>query len=87
MAIKIPIVSYQSKLRNNTITLIASAIRSILIIGSPSLLVVSGDEVIFFDTETSFVSGDITPSEYWNSFNESAKMQELNNVFLEYLES
>ncbi len=54
---------------------------------APSLLVVSGDEVIFFDTETSFVSGDITPSEYWNSFNESAKMQELNNVFLEYLES
>lgn len=54
---------------------------------APSLLVVSGDEVIFFDTETSFVNGDITPSEYWNSFNESAKMQELNNVFLEYLES
>lgn len=54
---------------------------------APSLLVVSGDEVIFFDTETSFVSGDITPSEYWNFFNESAKMQELNNVFLEYLES
>ena len=54
---------------------------------APSLLVVSGDEVLLFDTETSFVRGDITPSEYWNSFNESAKMQELKNVFTKYLES
>ena len=54
---------------------------------APSLLVVSGDEVLLFDTETSFVRGDIAPSEYWNSFNESAKMQELRNVFTEYLES
>lgn len=54
---------------------------------APSLLVVSGDEVLLFDTETAFVRGDIAPSEYWNSFNESAKMQELRNVFTEYLES
>lgn len=54
---------------------------------APSLLVVSGDEVLLFDTETSFVRGDIAPSEYWNSFNESAKMQELRNVFTKYLES
>ena len=54
---------------------------------APSLLVVSGDEVLLFDTETSFVRGDIAPSEYWNSFNESAKIQELRNVFTEYLES
>lgn len=54
---------------------------------APSLLVVSGDEVLLFDTETAFVRGDIAPSEYWNSFNESAKMQELRNVFTKYLES
>lgn len=54
---------------------------------APSLLVVSGDEVLLFDTETAFVRGDIAPSEYWNSFNESAKIQELRNVFTEYLES
>ncbi len=54
---------------------------------APSLLVVSGDEVLLFDTETSFVSGDIAPSEYWNSFNESQKMQELREVFSRYLES
>ena len=54
---------------------------------APTLLVVGGDEVIFFDTETTFINGNIAPSEYWNSFNESAKMQELRNVFTEYLES
>ena len=54
---------------------------------APSLLVVSGDEVLLFDTKTAFVRGDIAPSEYWNSFNESAKIQELRNVFTEYLES
>ena len=54
---------------------------------APTLLVVSGDEVIFFDTETSLISGNITPSEYWNSFNEESKMKELRDVFTEYLES
>ena len=54
---------------------------------APTLLVVGGDEVIFFDTETTFINGNIAPSEYWNSFNESSKMNELRNVFTEYLES
>lgn len=54
---------------------------------APSLLVVSGDEVLLFDTETSFVQGDIAPSEYWNSFNEEQKMRELSEVFSKYLES
>lgn len=54
---------------------------------APTLLVVSGDEVLLFDTETAFVKGDIAPSEYWNTFNISAKMRELRNVFEEYLES
>ena len=54
---------------------------------APSLLVISGDEVLLFDTETSFVRGSVAPSEYWNSFNEEQKMQELSEVFKEYLES
>ena len=53
----------------------------------PSLLVVSKDEVLLFDTETSFRLGDISPSEYWNSYNEEQKIKEIENVFLEYLES
>ena len=54
---------------------------------APTLLVVSNDKVLLFDTETSFVEGNISPSEYWNSFNETAKMKELRNVFSKYLES
>ena len=54
---------------------------------APSLLVVSNDEVLLFDTETSFVVGNIAPSEYWNSFNEEQKMNELYNVFRKYIES
>lgn len=54
---------------------------------APSLLVVSKDEVILFDTETSFIRGNIEPSEYWSSFNEKQKMQELKEVFTKYLES
>ena len=54
---------------------------------APTLLVVSNDKVLLFDTETSFVEGNISPSEYWNSFNESAKKKELRNVFSKYLES
>ena len=54
---------------------------------APSLLVVSGDEILLFDTETSFVVGDITPSSYWNNYNEGQKMKELRNIFMKYMES
>lgn len=51
---------------------------------APSLLVVSGDKVLLFDSETSFVSGNITPSKYWGSRQEE-KEAELREVFLKYL--
>ncbi len=54
---------------------------------APSLLIVSKDKVILFDIETSFVIGNISPSEYWNSYNEKQKISELKEAFLEYLES
>lgn len=54
---------------------------------APSLLVVSKDEVLLFDTETSFRISNIEPSEYWNSYNEEQKIKELSKVFQEYLES
>lgn len=54
---------------------------------APSLLVVSGDEVILFDFETAFRSGNINPSEYWNKFNQEQKEKELRNAFLKYIES
>lgn len=54
---------------------------------APSLLVVSKDQVLLFDMETSFRVSDIEPAEYWNSFNEEQKIKELSKVFQEYKES
>lgn len=54
---------------------------------APSLLVVSGDEVIMYDYETSFRSGNIVPGEYWNVFNQEQKEKELENAFSKYIES
>ena len=52
---------------------------------APTLLVVSNDEVLLFDSETSFVKGEITPSTYWNSAKETSKEAEIREVFIKYL--
>lgn len=52
---------------------------------APTLLVVSNDEVLLFDNETSFVNGEITPSTYWNSTKEDAKENEIREAFIKYL--
>ena len=52
---------------------------------APSLLVVSKDEVLLFDSDTSFVKGEITPSTYWNSITQNEKEQELREIFTKYL--
>lgn len=54
---------------------------------APSLLVVSKDEVLLFDSDTSFIKGKTTPSTYWNSFTQGEKEQELRTVFTEYLKN
>ncbi len=52
---------------------------------APSLLVVSNDNVLMFDTSTNFVKGNMTPSKYWSKQREDAKIKELTEVFNEYL--
>lgn len=54
---------------------------------APSLLVVSKDEVLLFDSDTSFIKGKTTPSTYWNSFTQGEKEQNLRAVFTEYLKN
>lgn len=54
---------------------------------APSLLVVSKDEVLLFDSDTSFIKGKTTPSAYWNSFTQGEKEQNLRAVFTEYLKN
>jgi len=38
-----------------------------------------------FDSDTSFVKGEITPSTYWNSITQNEKEQELREIFTKYL--
>lgn len=52
---------------------------------APTLLVVSNDEVLLFDSETSFINGEITPSTYWNTAKEDAKENEIREAFIKYL--
>ncbi len=52
---------------------------------APTLLVVSNDEVLLFDSETSFITGEITPSTYWNSAKEETKENEIRETFIKYL--
>lgn len=61
--------------------------RGVAEIYAPSLLVVSHDEVLYFDSDTSFVKGKTTPSEYWTSYRQMKKEQELKLIFETYLES
>ncbi len=54
---------------------------------APSLLVVCKDNILYFNSETSFVKGEVKPENYWNEFTRGQKEQELRAVFQEYLES
>lgn len=52
---------------------------------APTLLVVSNDKVILFDSETSFVKGDILPNAYWNSEKIAEKENQIREAFIKYL--
>ena len=52
---------------------------------APTLLVVSNDKVILFNNDTSFISGNINPSSYWNSENTNNFEEELRIAFNKYL--
>lgn len=52
---------------------------------APSLLVVSNDKVLLFDSETSFIKGKTTPSEYWNQQKTLEKEEMLRQVFTQYM--
>ena len=52
---------------------------------APSLLVVSNDKVLLFDSETSFIKGKTTPSEYWNQQKTLEKEEMLRQIFTQYM--
>ena len=52
---------------------------------APTFIVIKKGEIIYFDDETSFVRGNITPAKYWSLEKQEAKKQELRIVFSNYL--
>lgn len=52
---------------------------------APTLIIVKNGEIIAFDSETSFITGSISPEEYWDSFQTSAKVTSFERYFKEYL--
>ncbi len=53
---------------------------------APSLLVMGDKDVLLFDTETNFRTGDIVPSKYWTREKMTEKMDSLRIIFNTYLE-
>ena len=54
---------------------------------SPTLVVVVGDEIIYYDDQTAVIKGNISPDSYWSDLNVGLKKSELTVVFNEYIES
>ncbi len=54
---------------------------------SPTLLVVCNNKILYFDSETSFTKGNITPSSYWTEQKKESKKSELRAIFRIYKES
>ncbi len=54
---------------------------------APTLIIMDNGKVIYFDDETSFIKGNISPSDYWNEFQIATKKNELEVAFKNYLGS
>ena len=54
---------------------------------SPTLLVMKNHEILYFDDETAFTTGGITPDTYWTEDQIANKKQVLKLVFKEYIGS
>jgi hypothetical protein len=52
---------------------------------APTLVVIKDGEVLYFDSETSFVTGSYTPSSYWTDYKTLEKKLEFSNIFEKYV--
>ena len=52
---------------------------------APTLVVVKNGTIIFFDSETSIMTGTTTPTDYWNEMRVNIKTNTLKNIFTQYL--
>ena len=53
---------------------------------SPTLVMVVGNEIIYYDDQTAVMKGNISPEKYWNDFAIGMKKSELTVVFNKYIE-
>lgn len=53
---------------------------------APSLLIIKNGQIIYFDDETSIISGNVSPDDYWDTYQEELKRDSLRTIFGEYLQ-
>lgn len=54
---------------------------------APTLIIKKNNQIVYFDTETSFVQGAITPSNYWKKSQIERKKTEIETALRSYIES
>lgn len=52
---------------------------------APTLIVIENGKITYFDDETAFMKGNISPDEYWNELQVVTKKNELEVVFKNFL--
>ncbi len=53
---------------------------------APTLVIVKNGQIVAFDNETAIKNGNISPDDYWNQYNSGIKIQNLKEMFKNYLE-
>ena len=54
---------------------------------SPTLLIIKNNDIIYFDDETSFTVGGVTPEKYWTEDKILSKKEMLKSIFKQYIGS
>lgn len=55
-------------------------------LNAPTLVIIKNHEVTYFNSDTSYIKGNINPKTYWNTFQQTVTKSELEVAFNEYLE-
>lgn len=55
-------------------------------LNAPTLVIIKNYEVTYFNSDTSYIKGNINPKTYWSAFQQTVTKSELEVAFNEYLE-
>lgn len=53
---------------------------------APSMIVIKNKNIIYYDDETAYIKGNITPRDYWTEYNVGLKKATLTYVFNKFME-